>query len=237
MKKLYGLFLFLTLALLGLGAPLRAADSGSPYENTVGAAKDMNSAVDGFLDASKTIDKQTAGKFAEYLKNSSIWKSLSGKSQGWIAQNLGKLGPLVKKLGWIATAVDLAPSVYRMVTSFNARDRGKFKTAFRETALKSVSVVAGLAIGAVVTATLPAVVATTAATGGAALLVVAAGGAAVSLLAGKGVDKLNEALFSKSLENFADKLYNKLINNESGPDISGGSSSPKGPVKLDRLRW
>ena len=68
-------------------------------------------------------------------------------------------------------------------------------------------------------------------------LVIAAGGAAVSIGGGMLADAAAQSWFSQSLENFGDKLYSSLINNESGPDISGGSSSPTGPVKLDRLRW
>jgi len=244
MKKLNGLLLFLFLALAGIGMPLNAAESGSPYDSVLDTSKNTNSAVDGFLDGAKDVDKAVGGKLAEFLKQSSIWKNLSGKAQSFITANIGKLGPLVKKLGWIANAIDLAPSVYNMVTSLVSRDREKFKTSFRDTALKTAGIIVGLGIGAAVSAAIPAVVAATAATGGAALVAIAAGGAVVSVAGGYLADKAAKALFSKTLENFADKLYNKLINNTAGPSIAPGSApsgsrsrNGGGPVTLDKLSW
>ena len=242
MKKRFGFLLFSLLALLGFAAPLCAAPSGSPYDSALSTFKDTNSAVDGFIGSAKDIDKATAGKFADYLKHASIWKNLSGKSQQFIGRHIGKLGPLVKKLGWIANAIDLAPSVYNTVASVVKRDKQSFRGAFRDTALKTGSIVVGLGIGAIVSATLPAVVGVTAATGGAALVVVAAGGAIVSVGGGMLADKAAKSWLSKPLERFADKLYNKLINNDTGPVVAPGGSSPGGsrgggPVKLKQLAW
>ena len=135
MKKLTGLLLFSLLVLFGIGAPLHAAESASPYDSALDTYKTTNSTVDGFLDGVKDVDKATAGKLAEFLKQSSIWKNLSGKAQQFIGRHIGKLGPLVKKLGWIANAIDLAPSVYSMVSSLVKKDKASFRTAFRDTAL------------------------------------------------------------------------------------------------------
>ena len=242
MKKLFGIIAFSLFALLGFEAPLCAAESASPYDSALGTYKDTNSAIDGFLDGAKDVDKATAGKLADYLKHSSIWKNLSGKAQQFITKNIGKLGPLVKKLGWIANTIDLAPSVYSMVSSLVKKDKSSFRTAFRDTALKTGSIVVGLGIGAAVTAAIPAVVAATAATGGAALLVIAAGGAIVSVGGGMLADKAAKSWLSKPLEKFADKLYDKLINNDTDPAISGGGSpgggsGSGGSVKLKQLNW
>ena len=242
MKKRFGYLLFALLALFGVAAPLQAAPSGSPYDSALGTFKDTNSAVDGFIGNVQDIDKLTAGKFADYLKHASIWKNLSGKSQQFIGRHIGKVGPLVKKLGWVANAIDLAPSVYSTVASVVKRDKKSFRGAFRDTALKTGSIVVGLGIGALVTASLPTVVGVTAATGGAALVVVAAGGAIISVGGGMIADKTAKKWFSKPLENFADKLYKKLINNDTGPSVGGGGSSPGGSkgggsVKLKQLTW
>lgn len=240
MKKIAGILLLLTLSLFGFGTPLQAAESASPYDTTLEIGKNTNSAVDGFIDSFKTIDKKLAGKLADFLKNTSIWQKLSGKAQDFLKNNIGKLGPLAKKLGWIANAIDLAPSVYNLVTSIANKDRNTFRTAFRDTALKSLGIVVGIGIGAGVTAALPAVAAAVAATGGTALLVLAAGGAVVTVGGGMLADRIAKSWLSKPLERFADKLYNKLINNTSGPSISPGGNDDRsggGPVKLNQLRW
>jgi hypothetical protein len=243
MKKFTVLLLFAFLSLFGFGTQLQAAPSASPYDNALDTYKTGNSTLDAILDSSKDVNKATSGKLAEYLKNTSIWKKLSEKAQGFIGNNIGKLGPLVKKLGWIANAVDLAPSVYNTLASFVKRDRKGFKKAFRETALKTASIIVGLGIGAAVTASIPLVVAGTAATGGA-LLLVAAGGAVVSVGGGMLADHLAKKWFSKSLENFGGKLYDKLITRDTltgimdgGGRSSGGRSGSGGAVTLDKLQW
>ena len=247
MKKWTTLLLFALLAAFGFEAPLRAAESASPYDSVLGTSKDTISSVDAILDGAKEINKTTTGNLANYLKNTSIWKKLSENAQGFIGRHIGKLGPWVKKLGWVANAIDLAPSIYNTITSFNSRDKQKFKESFRDVALKTGSIVAGIGIGAVVSAALPLVVAGTAATGGA-LLLVAAGGAVVSVGVGKVADHLAKKWFSKSLEDFGGKLYDKLIGDDTLSGFSGGSGSGSGSggggsgnrggaVTLDKLQW
>ena len=243
MKKFIALLLFVLLSSFGIGAPLHAAESASPYDTVVDASKDTTSAVDALLDGAKEINNATGNQLADYLKNSSIWKKLSENSQNFLTNNIGKLGPWVKKLGWIANAIDLAPSVYNTVASFVSRDREKFKTSFRDTALKTAGIVIGLGIGTAVSAAIPLVIAGTAATGGA-LLVVAAGGVAVTVGVGKLADKAMKKWFSKSLEDFGGKLSDKLIGDDTLTGImdgSGGGSGGKpksgGAVTLDKLQW
>lgn len=237
MKKLAGL-LFLILVLFGISVPLKAAESASPYDTVIDTSKNTNSAVDGFLDGFKDVNKAVGGKLAEFLKQSSAWQKLSEKAQKYLTANIGKLGPLVKKLGWIANAVDLAPSVYSMVSSFVKRDQSSFREAFRDTALKTGGIIVGLGIGAAVSASIPVVVAATAATGGGALLAIAAGGAVVSVGAGMLADKAAKSWFSKPLERFADKLYHSLLDDGSGPSIQDESDERRsGAVKLNQLRW
>lgn len=237
MKKFTALLLFAFLSLFGFGTQLQAAQSASPYDSALETYKTGNSTLDAILDGAKDINKATAGKLADYLKNTSIWKKLSENAQGYIGRNIGKLGPLVKKLGWIANAIDLAPSVYSTLASFVKRDREGFKKAFRDTALKTSSIIVGIGIGAAVSAAIPLVVAGTAATGGA-LLLVAAGGVAVSVGGGMLADHLTKKWFSKSLEDFGGKLYDKLINGDTLTGImDGGGRSSGGAVTLDKLQW
>ena len=242
MKKMTALLLFAFLSLFGFGTQLQAAPSASPYDSTVEISKNGTSTVDALLDGAKDINKATGNKLADFLKNTSIWKKLSENAQGFIGRNIGKLGPLVKKLGWIANAVDLAPSVYQTIASFAKRDREGFKNAFRDTALKTGSIIVGLGIGAAVSAALPLVIAGTAATGGA-LLVVAAGGVVVSVGGGMLADHLAKKWFSKSLEDFGGKLYDQLIGDDTlsglsrGSGSGGGGSKSGGAVTLDKLQW
>ena len=253
MKKLFLLLLLALLPSFGFVAPLHAAESASPYDSVVGVSKDTTSTVDAIIDGVKDVNKATGGQLADFLKNTSIWKKLSENSQSFITNNLGKLGPWVKKIGWVANALDLAPSIYNTITSFNSRDKQKFKESFRDVALKTGSVIVGLGIGAAVSAALPAVVAATAATGGAALLI-AAGGAVVTVGAGMLADHVAKKLFSKSLEDFGGKLYDKLIGDDTlsgildgggsgngsgnrGGSGSRGSSGSGGAVTLDKLQW
>ena len=233
MRKLLLLFV-MCFSVLGVMASAAAAESASPYDSVVDTSKSTTSAVDAVLDSAKEVNKSTAGKLAEYLKNSSIWKSLSEKAQGTISKYLGKLGPLVKKLGWIINAIDLAPSIYKTVTALNQRDKEGFKKAFRDTTLKTVSILTGIAIGAAVSAATPVVVAAIAATGGAAV-VVAAAGAVVAIGAGMVADEVVKKLFSKKIEDFADKLYDDLVDGDimttilqTGGGSSGGGSGGKG---------
>lgn len=226
MKKMLLLF-FICSALFGVMAPVAAAESASPYDSVVDVSKNSTSAVDAVLESAKDVNKATSGKLADYLKNTSFWKQLSEKSQGVIGNLLGKLGPLVKKLGWIANAIDLAPSVYNTIASFNRRDKEGFKNAFRDTTLKTVSILTGIAIGAAVSAATPVVVAAIAATGGAAV-VVAAAGAVVAIGGGMLVDKIVKSTFSKSIEDFADKLYDDLLENDIMTTILQGGGSGGG---------
>ena len=246
MKKLSLVLLLTLLSVFGFGFTAQAeSKSASPYDSVVGFSKDTTSAVDAALDSASTVDKKTVGKLADYLMNTSAWKKLSEQAQNVIGSNIGKLGPLVKKLGWIANALDLAPSVYNLAASYVQRDKQKFKESFRDTVLKTTSILTGLAIGAGVTAALPLVVAGTAATGGA-LLVVAAGGLVVTVGAGMLVDHIVKKTFSKSLEDFGGSLYDKLIGDDtlsslqpSSSDGGGGGNREKsdGPVTLDALQW
>ena len=246
MKKLFALLLLALLPSFGFVAPLHAAESSSPYDSVVDTSKNTTSTVDAVLDGVKDVNNATGNQLSEFLKNTSIWKNLSENSQNFITNNIGKLGPWVKKLGWVINAIDLAPSIYSTVTSFNNRDRDGFKKAFRDTALKTGSVLTGIGIGAAVSAALPAVVAATAATGGAAL-VIAAAGAVVAVGGGMLADHLAKKWFSKSLEDFGGKLYDKLIGDDtltgimdgggSGGSRSGGGSKSGGAVTLDKLQW
>lgn len=254
MKRFFALLLVTVLAGFGFSPSLCAAESSSPYDTTIDISKTTTSTVDATLDTVKNVDGHTAGKLAEFLKNSSLWKKLSENSQSWIANNIGKLGPWVKKLGWVVNAIDLAPSIYNTIASFQARDKESFKKHFRDTTLKTVSVLTGLAIGAAVTAALPAVVAATAATGGAALLV-AAGGVVVTVGGGMLVDHIVKKVFSKGIEDFAGNLYDRMIGENvldnvlttGGGGGSGGKSGGKsggsrsrsggGSTTLDALQW
>ena len=236
MKRLFCSLLLTLTSFFIIGEPLRAAESSSPYSSVVGFSKDTVDKVDAILDAGKDVDKASVGQLADFLKNSSLWKKLSENSQNWLNDNFSKLGPWVKKLGWIVKAMDLAPSLYKTVTSYLARDKEKFKEAFRESTLKTVSILTGLAIGAGVSAALPLVVAGTAATGGA-LLVVAAGGVIVSVAAGNIADGVVKKLFSKSIENFAGKLYDKLVGNDTLMQIQPSGAGSGGGSGLTPLRW
>ena len=241
MKRLFCSFLLALTSFFIVGGPLQAAESASPYDSVIEGSKDTTGTVDAILDAGKDIDKAATGQLADYLKNSSLWKKLSEGSQNWLTNNFSKIGPWVKKLGWVINAIDLAPSIYNTVTSYMARDKEKFKESFRDTTLKTVSILTGLAIGAGVSAALPLVVAGTAATGGA-LLVVAAGGVIVSVAAGKVVDSIVKKTLSKSIENFAGSIYDKLVGDDTLSRIhsSGGESSGRGSGPgsgLTPLRW
>ena len=236
MKRLFCSFLLTLTSFFIVWQPTQAAESSSPYDTVLEGAKDTNGAVDAILDAGKDIDKSTAGKLVDYLKNSSLWKKLSEGSQSWLTNNFSKIGPWVKNIGWVLNAIDLAPSLYNTVTSYMARDKEKFKAAFRDSTLKTVSILTGLAIGAGVSAALPLVVAGTAATGGA-LLVVAAGGVIVSVGAGKLVDSVVKNLFSKSIEDFAGGLYDKLVGDDTLSQLQPSGAGSGGGSGLTPLRW
>ena len=243
MNKKILIVLAVLSSLFAFAVPLRAQESSSPYDKVMEVSKTGNSAVDAILDAGKDVNKIDSTKLADYLKSLSAWKKLSENSQNYISNNIGKLGPLVKKLGWIMNAIDLAPSVYQTIASFNKRDKKSFKEAFRDVTLKTGSILTGLAIGAGVSAAIPLVVAATAATGGGAL-VVAAVGVAVSVGGGMLVDHLAKTYLSKTIENFAGNLYDNLIKDDtlSILDKGGGSSGrgkgkSDGPVTLDALKW
>ena len=244
MNKKILIVLAVLSSLFAFAVPLRAQESSSPYDKVIGVSKTGNSIVDAILDAGKEVNKIDSTKLADYLKSLSAWKKLSEKAQNYINGNIGKLGPLVKKLGWIMNALDLAPSVYQTVTAFKNRDKKSFKDAFRDVTLKTGSIVTGLAIGAGVSAAIPVVVAATAATGGGAL-VVAAIGVVVSVGGGMLVDHLAKTYLSKTIENFAGKLYDNLIKNDTlsilnSSGVSGGGGGKgggDGPVKLDALKW
>jgi len=243
MNKKILFFLALFSSLVFGSFSLSAADSASPYDTVFGFVKDTNSAVDAILDAGKEVSKIDSTKLADYFKSLSLWKKLSENSQNFITSNIGKVSKFAKKLGWIMNAVDLAPSVYNMVTSFRNRDKQKFKESFRDVTLKTVSILTGIGIGAAVTAAIPVVVAATAATGGGAA-VVAAVGAVVAVGVGMAVDYGVKTLTSKTIEKFAGSLYDKMIGNDtltsigrSGGSGSGGKGGGDGPVTLDALKW
>lgn len=114
--KHFTLFCLLSLVALCV-MPLHASaeesnPSGSPYDSAIEIGKNTTSFVDALIDSGSQIDEKTAGKLADFLKNNALWKNLSGKAQDFLNKNISKLGPLVKKLGWIANAIDLAPSLY-----------------------------------------------------------------------------------------------------------------------------
>ena len=243
MNKKILILLAVLFSLFGFAVPLRAEASASPYDKVMEVSKTGNSVLDAILDAGKDVSKIDSTKLADYLKSLSVWQKLSGNSQNYITNNIGKLGPLVKKLGWIMNAIDLAPSVYQTISAFNKRDKKSFKEGLRDVTLKTGSILTGLAIGAGVSAAIPLVVAATAATGGAALLV-AAGGVIVSVGGGMLVDHLAKTYLSKTIEDFAGNLYDNLIKTDtlSILDKGGGSSGSgkgggDGPVTLDALRW
>ena len=240
MNKKILIFLALFSSMVFGSFSLSAAESASPYDGVVGFAKDTNSTVDAILDAGKEVSKIDSTKLADYFKSLSLWKKLSENSQNFIARNIGKLSKYVKNFGWIVNALDLAPSVYNMVTSFKQRDKEKFKTSFRDVTLKTTSILTGLGIGAAVSAAIPVAVAATAATGGAAAVIVAVG-AVVTVGVGMAVDYGVKTLTSKTIEKFAGKLYDKLIGNDTltsiGSGGSGGKGGGDGPVTLDALQW
>ena len=243
MNKKILIVLAMLASLFASAVPLYAQqESSSPYDKVLEISKTTNSTVDAILDAGKDVNKIDSTKLADYLKSLSAWKKLSENSQNYITNNIGKLGPLVKKIGWIMNAIDLAPSVYQTIASFKKRDKKSFKEAFRDVTLKTGSIVTGLAIGAGVSAAIPLVVAATAATGGGAL-VVAAVGVVVSVGGGMLVDHLAKTYLSKTIENFAGKLYDNLIKNDTlsildkGGGGSSGRSKGDGPVTLDALKW
>ena len=223
MNKKILFFLALFSSLVFGSFSLSAADSASPYDTVFGFVKDTISAVDAILDAGKEVSKIDSTKLADYFKSLSLWKKLSENSQNFITSNIGKVSKFAKKLGWIMNAVDLAPSVYNMVTSFRNRDKQKFKESFRDVTLKTVSILTGIGIGAAV---------------------VAAVGAVVAVGVGMAVDYGVKTLTSKTIEKFAGSLYDKMIGNDTLTSIgrSGGSGGGSkgggdGPVTLDALKW
>lgn len=243
--KYFTLFCLLTLVALCV-MPLRAAaeesnPSGSPYDSAIEMGKNTTSFVDALIDSGSQIDEKTAGKLADFLKNNALWKNLSGKAQDFLNKNISKLGPLVKKLGWIANAIDLAPSLYNTGLAFLQNDKPKFIEAFRDSTLKIVSIAGGLAIGAVVTAALPLVIPAVAA-GGIGTVILAGGGAIVSVGMSMLADKVIKDNFSKNIESFASSVYDSLIYDSTFSGILGGKKgsggkSSSGGVKLDALQW
>ena len=115
------------------------------------------------------------------------------------------------------------------------------RSPFRESTLKVVSIAGGLAIGAVVTASLPLVLPAVAA-GGVGTVILAAGGAIVSVGMSVLADKVIKDNLSKGIESFASSVYESLMYDSTFSSILDGKKRERGKassggVKLDVLQW